>query len=111
MSAYEELKVWCEKHLKANEYIIGEDYPHIDFYPPCNCEIAVWFKPNGEYDFTEIYDQAPSNAKRKQRGKASLLFYLRPCSHFVHKSPARLPPADCRFTLQSLLSILYGSIL
>ena len=69
MSAYEELKVWCEKHLKANEYIIGEDYPHIDFYLPCHSEIAVWFKPNGEYDFTEIYDQAPSNAKRKQRGK------------------------------------------
>lgn len=60
MTAYEELKAWCEKHLKADGYIAekdnGEGYPHIDLYLPSHCEIVVWFKPSGKYDFTEIYD-------------------------------------------------------
>lgn len=59
-SAYEELKAWCEKYLQTDEYLAeadnGEGFPHIDFYLPCKSEIVVWFKPDGSYDFTEIYD-------------------------------------------------------
>lgn len=60
MTAYEELKMWCEKHLQVDEYMAeadnGEGFPHIDFYLQCKSEIVVWFKPDGSYDFTEIYD-------------------------------------------------------
>lgn len=59
MTAYEELKAWCEKHL-TDEYLAeidnGEGYPHIDIYLPNRCELAIWFKPDGKYDFVEIYD-------------------------------------------------------
>lgn len=60
MTAYEELKAWCEKHFKAGEYMAekdnGEGYPHIDLYLFSHCEITVWFKPNEEYDFIEVFD-------------------------------------------------------
>ena len=60
MSAYEELKAWFEKHFSKDEYVAeednGEGFPHIDLILPNKTEIVVWFKPNKDYDFTEIYD-------------------------------------------------------
>lgn len=60
MTTYEKLKAWCEKRFNTDEYWAekdnGEGYPFIDLYLPSHCEITIWFKPNGEYDFTEVYD-------------------------------------------------------
>ena len=60
MSAYEELKAWCEKHFSDGEFIAEEantdGLPHIDFQLPNKTEIVVWFNHDKSYDFTEIYD-------------------------------------------------------
>lgn len=44
---------------------------------------------------TQIERQIPL---KENRGKTPLFFLFTPCSQFVHISPARLPPAGCRFT-------------
>ena len=60
MTAYDELKTWCEKHFSDGEFIAeednGEGFPHIDFQLPSKVEIVVWFNPDKTYDFTEVFD-------------------------------------------------------
>ena len=60
MTAYEELKAWCEKRLAPEDYLAevdnGEGFPYIDLYLPNKAEITIWFHPDGSYDFTEVFD-------------------------------------------------------
>lgn len=61
MTAYEELKAWCEKHLGKNEYNAqndnGEGLPYIDLYFE-DKEVTIWFFEDGSYsDFDYCINQ------------------------------------------------------
>lgn len=60
LTAYEELKAWCEKHLGKKEYNAqkdnGEGLPYIDL---CfeDKEVTIWFFEDGSYsDFDYCTD-------------------------------------------------------
>ena len=60
LTAYEELKAWCEKHLCKNEYNAqndnGEGLPYIDLYFE-DKEVTIWFFEDGSYsDFNTYTD-------------------------------------------------------
>lgn len=60
LTAYEELKAWCEKHLGKIEYNAqndnGEGLPYIDLYCE-NQEVTIWFFADGSYsDFDNHAD-------------------------------------------------------
>lgn len=52
LTAYEELKAWCEKHLGKNEYNAqddnGEGLPYIDLVFE-DREVTIWFFEDGSY--------------------------------------------------------------
>ena len=52
LTAYEELKAWCKKHLRKNEWDTeadnGEGYSYIDLYFE-NKTVIIWFSEDGSY--------------------------------------------------------------
>lgn len=70
MTAYEELKVWCEKHLNENEWYTeadnGEGYPYIDLYFE-NKTVIIWFFEDGSYcNFETFSEQHHILSKNRQ---------------------------------------------
>ena len=97
MTAYEELKAWCEKHLGKSQWRATEEDEWGNLTIDIGEATHIFSQDTGRYLHTVFYNWAPNGTKRKQRVKPSV-FYLRQVRlHFVHISTGRQPPASPDF--------------